>query len=67
MNAITCRHCERRPAVSAWGLCERCDRTRGVRLLYLYHRGRTPADEAILDRLRQRANAGLPLFPRSAD
>ena len=67
MTTSTCRHCEQRPAVSPWGLCERCDRTKSIRVLYLHHRGRLPEDEAILDRLRRRANAGLPLFPRRAD
>lgn len=64
MNAKVCHHCEQRPAVTVWGLCERCDRIKGIRLLYLHHRNRTPADEEILERLRQRANARLPLFPR---
>jgi hypothetical protein len=67
MSTATCRHCEQRPAVSAWGLCESCDRTRGVRLLYLPRRNHKPADEAILDRLRRRANARLPLFPPGGD
>jgi hypothetical protein len=64
MSMSTCRHCEQRPPVSVWGLCERCQRTKRVRVLYLHNRNRTAADEAALERLRQRANAGLPLFPR---
>jgi hypothetical protein len=64
MSTATCRHCEQRPAATPWGLCEPCDRTRGVRLLYLPRRGHTPADEATLERLRRRANARLPLFSR---
>lgn len=62
-----CRHCEQRPAVSPWGLCQGCDRQRGIRLLYLPRSTRLPADEAILEQLRRRADAGLPLFPRRRD
>jgi hypothetical protein len=64
MNAKVCRHCEQCQAVTIWGLCQRCDRIKKIRVLYLHNRNRTPADEAHLDRLRQRAKAGLPLFPR---
>jgi hypothetical protein len=64
MSSRICRHCEQRAAVTVWGLCPRCDRIAGVRRLYFPEVAPTPADEAILDRLRQRANARLPLFPR---
>jgi hypothetical protein len=63
MDPLACRHCEERPAATPWGLCGRCDRKRGIRLLYLPRRGQLPVDEIILQRLRQRANARLPLFP----
>jgi hypothetical protein len=67
MSPPLCRHCERRPAASVWGLCERCDRSPQVRVLYLPNSNRKPVDEAILERLRRRANARLPLFPRDGD
>jgi len=63
MTVSLCRHCEKRAAETRWGLCSRCDRTPGIRLLYRPNPKHTPADEAILDRLRRRANARLPLFP----
>ena len=61
MNARVCRHCEQRPAVTAWGLCECCDRTRGVRLLYLPNQphGRRRGDPRPSAAVRQRGSAAL--------
>ena len=58
------RHCEQRPPVTPWGLCARCGNSKSIRTLYMHKRNRSAADEATLERLRQRAEAGLPLFPR---
>jgi hypothetical protein len=58
-----CLHCERRPAVTGRGLCPVCDGVKGIRVLYVRRRGWTPAWEAHLRRLTERASRGLPLFP----
>jgi hypothetical protein len=60
--ARVCRHCERRSAVSKAGLCRACHRVKGIRVLYIRRRGRTPEWEEHLRRLAQRARARLPLF-----
>jgi hypothetical protein len=57
-----CLHCEEAPAVSRFGLCERCRSKRGIRVLYARRRGWTPEFEAHLMRLRRRAEQKLPLF-----
>jgi hypothetical protein len=63
-----CRHCERRPAVPAEVLCERCNSTPRIRHLYRASR-RDDADDTTLlycrrneDVLRERARQRLPLF-----
>jgi len=58
-----CLHCERRPAATTRGLCPVCHGVKGIRVLYLRRRGWTPAWEAHLLRLTERASRRLPLFP----
>jgi hypothetical protein len=61
-----CRHCRReRDPLSALELCEPCQKRRQVRTLYEKRRpGWTPAWEAHLRHLEERARRKLPLFPR---
>lgn len=59
-----CLFCERQPAATRLGLCARCHAIKGVRRLYLRRHGWTPAWEAHLRRLAERARLRLPLFPR---
>ncbi len=65
MNAgsSVCLHCELRPAASRLGLCSGCHAIKGIRVLYLRRRGWTPAWEAHLRCLAERARLRLPLFP----
>jgi hypothetical protein len=58
-----CQHCERRPRAHRLGLCARCAAVRSIRVLYQRRRGWTPAWDAHLRRLAERARQGLPLFP----
>ncbi len=58
-----CQHCEQQPAVNRLGLCAACHARKGVRALYLRRRNWTPAWEAHLRRLAERARRRLPLFP----
>lgn len=67
VEATFCLHCERRPPVSALGLCAECRSVRGIRQLYVRRRGWTPAWEAHLRRLTERAKRRLPLFEDSPD
>lgn len=62
-NDLVCIHCERRPSLSAHGLCGICEASPGVRLLYHRRRGWTPQWEMHLRRLAWRAKQRLPLFP----
>ena len=57
-----CLHCEQEAAVNGLGLCGRCDAISGVRSLYVRRRGWTPAWEAHLRKLTERARRRLPLF-----
>jgi hypothetical protein len=65
-----CVHCERRPAVTAYRLCDRCHARKRVRLLYVPRVNDDPDDPEFQYRrrqeavLRRRANQHLPLFPR---
>jgi hypothetical protein len=61
-QSVPCLHCERRPKAHYLGLCAPCAASRGVRLLYQKRRGWTPAWEAHLRRLTERARLRLPLF-----
>ena len=58
-----CRHCERRAAGKALGLCELCHRVRGIRRLYRPRDDCPPWWEEHLRRLAARARRRLPLFP----
>jgi hypothetical protein len=58
-----CLHCERQPRSHRLGLCARCARVRGIRLIYLKRRHWTPEWDAHLRRLAERARRQLPLFP----
>ena len=58
-----CLHCERQPPAHRLGLCARCAATGHIRVLYRRRRGWTPAWEAHLRRLTERARRQLPLFP----
>jgi hypothetical protein len=62
MVHAACAHCEQRPAGAGLGLCSVCHAVKGIRKLYVRHRGWTPAWEAHLRRLRERAQKQLPLF-----
>jgi hypothetical protein len=62
-----CLHCERRPGVAGLGLCPACHASDYIRILYVRRRGWTPAWEAHLRRLADRAKRGLPLFDPSYD
>lgn len=62
-----CKHCEARPAVTALGLCERCDALGGVRLLYEKTRQIAPEREDRLRLLAGRARRRLPLFDEPGD
>jgi hypothetical protein len=53
--------------VNRLDLCARCHAVKNVRLLYVRRRGWTPAWEAHLRRLAERARLHLPLFPSSED
>jgi hypothetical protein len=72
MSAVPkrCAHCEARPAVTPYGLCERCGAFKRVRRLYLPSARDDPDDPELQYRrrqealLRRRANLRLPLFPR---
>jgi hypothetical protein len=65
-----CIHCERRPAVTVLGLCDRCHGLKRVRRLYRPRARDDPDDAQVQYRrrreaiLRRRANLRLPLFPR---
>jgi hypothetical protein len=66
MDAPLCLHCERAPysadpQVRALRLCERCGAQRGLRRIYRRRRGWTPAWDAHLQRLVERARLGLPV------
>jgi hypothetical protein len=63
-NDSLCLHCETRPRTSGLGLCTTCYAVNGIRVLYIKRRGWTPAWEAHLRRLTQRARLRLPLFPK---
>jgi hypothetical protein len=58
-----CLYCEAAPAATIYGLCAGCDRISQVRRVYKKGRGRSPAWEAHLLCLTDRAKHGLPLFP----
>jgi hypothetical protein len=62
-DPLWCLHCERRPLAHRLGLCSRCAASRAIRVLYERRRGWTPAWEAHLRRLTERARRQLPLFP----
>ena len=63
MGEAVCLHCERRPPAGALGLCAVCHGRPCIRVLYAVRRhGWTPAWEAHLRRLAERAKRGLPLF-----
>ena len=57
-----CKHCERRPRVTALGLCARCHAKRGIRVLYFKTRHLSPEREDRLMILAERARQRLPLF-----
>jgi len=57
-----CLFCERFPAITWYGLCESCAAVRARRRVYRYGRGQTPAWEAHLLHLTERAKRRLPLF-----
>src|SRR5437588_63667 len=61
-NDVLCLHCERQPAGTGLGLCQPCHAVKGIRVLYLRRRGWTPAWEAHLRRLAERAKKRLSLF-----
>jgi hypothetical protein len=63
MDETICVHCERRLAAGPLGLCPVCGAVRGIRRLYVRHRGWTPAWERHLRALTARASLRLPLFP----
>jgi hypothetical protein len=63
MSSI-CSHCEHQAHVTPLGLCPACHARKGIRRMYYPRQGWTEADERMLRELRQRANQGLPLFPR---
>ena len=58
-----CSHCEQLPKVGSSPLCARCRSMAGIRRLYLRRRGWTPAWDAHLQALSQRAKFSQPLFP----
>lgn len=63
MTEPVCLHCERRPGADALGLCAVCVARPCIRVLYTVRRhGWTPAWEAHLRRLTERASKKLPLF-----
>jgi len=64
-QALACLHCERQPGVAGLGLCPGCHGVENIRRLYARRRGWTPAWEAHLRRLADRAKHGLPLFDPS--
>lgn len=63
MDTPVCLHCDKAPPRTSLGLCERCFARRAIRRLYVRRRDWTPAWEAHLRRLADRAREGLPLFP----
>jgi hypothetical protein len=58
-----CLHCERAPQANAYRLCERCVTFKGLRNIYKKRPGWTPAWDAHVQKLVDRASKGLPLFP----
>ena len=63
MNDPICLHCERRPSAGRLGLCAACHARSCIRVLYLVRRRSwTPAWEAHLRRLTERAKKKEPLF-----
>jgi hypothetical protein len=66
MNAQLCLHCERvpqstLPRLRCLRLCDRCGAYRALRRLYRRPRGWTPAWDAHIQRLVERAKLRLPL------
>jgi len=62
MEIAVCVHCEQRPVAASFGLCSVCHAIKGIRKIYVRHRGWTPAWEAHLRRLTERVKKQLPLF-----
>ncbi len=62
-----CLHCEQQPPASGYGLCAGCRKRPAISVLYRRRAGWSPAWEAHLRRLTERARLRLPLFPASDD
>jgi len=62
-----CLHCEAAPQEHYLRLCRQCAAVRGIRIVYKKSRRWTPAWDAHIQRLVQRAKARLPLFPTEAE
>ena len=57
-----CLFCEKAPAFTWYGLCEKCSQNKARRRLYLCGRSPSPEWEAHLLYLTDRAKRKLPLF-----